>query len=494
LAREPASTKSHVVNRKSKIDPDLDWIVLKCLEKDRARRYETANGLAADIQRHLNNEPVAARPPSAMYRLQKFVRRNRTASLAAALVALAVLSGVIVSTSALLRERAARKQADNLLSSSLRFVEMFNGVAPEIRRVPGAVKARESLGETSLAILRDLRAVAPDNAEVRDALVKALIYLGETQGNIGEANVVGDYESGLQRGWEAVELLSTVPVAELPTPQLKALVIARGLVAASLMGLGRYDEAISTHEGSDPLLARLERSSEDVVRWARTMRPVIRANAGFYHTLAGRPREGLENYLLPVLKSDWAQSVTTNSGERDLERLANLHGQLTQTYLLLQQYGAMTDTVQRGLALQEALVQRFPDNVRHLGCLSGARGTYGHALMYQGRSAEALKFLKQSRDVIDDLVSKDADNEFPRVFRVSIVRSQARAFAVWSEDESASLPERQQRLAQAESYLLEAETFELALKGNSPVRLFLEAARAEVAAARAKLESVPKQP
>src|SRR4029434_2908448 len=47
---------------------DLDWIVMKCLEKDRTRRYETANGLAADIQRHLANEPVIARPPSAAYK------------------------------------------------------------------------------------------------------------------------------------------------------------------------------------------------------------------------------------------------------------------------------------------------------------------------------------------------------------------------------------------------------------------------------------------
>ena len=52
-------------NRSSSLRGDLDWIVMKCLEKDRTRRYETANGLASDIQRHLNNEPVMARPPAA---------------------------------------------------------------------------------------------------------------------------------------------------------------------------------------------------------------------------------------------------------------------------------------------------------------------------------------------------------------------------------------------------------------------------------------------
>src|SRR6266545_1940574 len=75
---------------------DLDWIVMKCLEKDRSRRYETANGLASDIQRHLNNEAVNARPPSAAYKFQKLVRRHRVASVAVVLVTVAVLLGVSI--------------------------------------------------------------------------------------------------------------------------------------------------------------------------------------------------------------------------------------------------------------------------------------------------------------------------------------------------------------------------------------------------------------
>src|SRR5207253_1264638 len=58
---------------------DLDWIIMKSLEKDRSRRYETANDFAADLKRHLSNEPVAARPPSAAYRFQKAFRRNKVA-------------------------------------------------------------------------------------------------------------------------------------------------------------------------------------------------------------------------------------------------------------------------------------------------------------------------------------------------------------------------------------------------------------------------------
>src|SRR5208282_5602073 len=73
---------------------DLDWIVMKALEKDRTRRYDTANGLAADIQRHLGNEPIAARPPTRLYRFQKLVRRNKLAFAAVGAVVAALIIGL----------------------------------------------------------------------------------------------------------------------------------------------------------------------------------------------------------------------------------------------------------------------------------------------------------------------------------------------------------------------------------------------------------------
>jgi WD40 repeat protein/serine/threonine protein kinase len=91
MARSVASSKSEIRNPKSEIDKDLDWIVMKCLEKDRARRYETANGLARDIERHLNCEPVLARPPSKLYEFQKTVRRHKF-GFGAATALIAVLS------------------------------------------------------------------------------------------------------------------------------------------------------------------------------------------------------------------------------------------------------------------------------------------------------------------------------------------------------------------------------------------------------------------
>jgi tetratricopeptide (TPR) repeat protein/tRNA A-37 threonylcarbamoyl transferase component Bud32 len=99
---------------RSAIDRDLDWIVMKCLEKDRTRRYETANSLAGDVGRYLRDEPVDACPPSAGYRLRKFIRRQRTALMIASALtfALLVVLGIVAgSIGWAVRDRETRQAA-----------------------------------------------------------------------------------------------------------------------------------------------------------------------------------------------------------------------------------------------------------------------------------------------------------------------------------------------------------------------------------------------
>ncbi len=94
---------------------DLDWIVMKTLEKDRNRRYETANGFAADVQRYLNDEPVQACPPSAGYRFRKFARRNRRLLVTAGVVALALVLGTAMSAWQAIRATEAEGLAQTRL-------------------------------------------------------------------------------------------------------------------------------------------------------------------------------------------------------------------------------------------------------------------------------------------------------------------------------------------------------------------------------------------
>jgi len=108
-ASQRSSDRSKLLHQ---LKGDLDWIVMKALEKDRTRRYETANALAADVGRHLGNEPVVARPPSAGYRFQKAFRRNKLAFASGMAVAAALVVGVAVSTWLAFVARKAQREAE----------------------------------------------------------------------------------------------------------------------------------------------------------------------------------------------------------------------------------------------------------------------------------------------------------------------------------------------------------------------------------------------
>jgi tetratricopeptide (TPR) repeat protein len=96
-----------------RLDGDLGWIVMKAIEKDPARRYQSASDLAADLDRHRRNEPVEAGPPSRRYRASRFVRRHRTGVVAASLVLVALMVGIGLATTGFVRAKRAQTRAEN---------------------------------------------------------------------------------------------------------------------------------------------------------------------------------------------------------------------------------------------------------------------------------------------------------------------------------------------------------------------------------------------
>jgi hypothetical protein len=134
---------------------DLDWVVMKALEKDRRRRYETANGLAMDIERYLNNEPVLARPPSRFYRFRKLVRRNQVVFTAAAAVTAALVIGLGVSTWMFFREREARRRAvaaEQQQAGLRQEAERARANEAELRR---QAEVREKITQAALLVSQD---------------------------------------------------------------------------------------------------------------------------------------------------------------------------------------------------------------------------------------------------------------------------------------------------------------------------------------------------
>jgi WD40 repeat protein/serine/threonine protein kinase len=147
---------------------DLDWVVMKALEKDRTRRYETANGLAMDIRRHLNNEPVVACPPTNLYRFRKLVRRNRLAFVAASAVTAALVIGLGVSTWMFARERKAHQRT-----------VLAEGEQSRLRQVAEVAGAKE----TQMRQLAEARAIAARRDAYASGLIAANFALKD--GNLG---------------------------------------------------------------------------------------------------------------------------------------------------------------------------------------------------------------------------------------------------------------------------------------------------------------------
>ncbi len=187
-APNPPPTHIEPSKLASELKGDLDWITMKALEKDRTRRYGSASDLAADLERHLRDEPVLAGPPSTMYRVGKFVRRHRGGVAAAAVVfVLLVGFGVTMAVQARRlareRDRASRAQAsaealsDFLRNDVLAQASLDNQSGPDVRPDPD-IKVRTALDRAAARIEGKFAAQPLVESTIRETI-------GATYGDLG---------------------------------------------------------------------------------------------------------------------------------------------------------------------------------------------------------------------------------------------------------------------------------------------------------------------
>jgi len=177
VAKRRAAQASRLIHL---LQGDLDWIVLKSLEKERERRYESANGLAADLKRHLENEPVTARPPSVAYRFHKAVRRNKLVYSAAMAVGMAVVAGAIVSY---MQAGRARK-AETLAKARLADAEQISQFLQQIFQSPDPEKdGRTTTVAESLD--RAVKKLETDMADQPERRTKLQATLAATYTSLG---------------------------------------------------------------------------------------------------------------------------------------------------------------------------------------------------------------------------------------------------------------------------------------------------------------------
>jgi len=234
---------------------ELDWIVMKALEKDRARRYETANGFAADVLRYLSGEAVQAHPPSTAYRLRKFVRRNKRQVIAVSLVLTALVGGITSTTAALFQARearmaevAARERAETEVATTRainRFFldELLAQVDPELNAVGEKLTVRQLLDRAATKIedpvvFAEYPAV---EAAIRLTLGAAYASLGlpaSAEGHFRRARVLATARDGPASA-DALDAGNGVSEALLAQDKLKeAAASATELIALSEAAFG----------------------------------------------------------------------------------------------------------------------------------------------------------------------------------------------------------------------------------------------------------------
>jgi TPR repeat protein len=216
---------------------DLDWIVMKALEKDRTRRYETANGFADDLRRHLDNEVVLARPPSTAYRMKKAWRRNKVWLSAAAVVLAALILGVAFSTWQAVRAIKAEALATQRLTESEAIAEFLTSTfqSPDPARDGRTITVAEMLDTAAKKLETDLSDQPARRASLQATLGATYWALGLARDAIPLQEKVLDYHR------------ATVG------PEHQDTLAAMNNLALSYDAAGRWDEALKLRKDVLPL-------------------------------------------------------------------------------------------------------------------------------------------------------------------------------------------------------------------------------------------------
>jgi eukaryotic-like serine/threonine-protein kinase len=406
-----ASRDAQPAHLKRALQGDLDWIVMMALEKDRSRRYETANGLASDILRHLAHEPVSAAPPSRAYRLRKFVRKHRGAVIAASLVLLSLMGG-LAAVAAVQTVANARLAAS--LTRETKANNDLNSANAELTKSRTAVQARYDLAVDAIktfhtGVSEDFLLKQEQFKELRNRLLRsASEFYGKLGALLGKETDLASRRALLQANAELAELTAAIgrrddalathrqvlaareAVAAAPGADALARVdVGRSLttVATLLFSTGKTDEAVATYRKAEAMLADLVRSfpSNNAARGALV-----------------KCRTPLGNFLASTGKTDDALALL-RSARADQETLADDPGAsseartaLTETIFtignVLSQTGKPAEAeaeYRKAIEIDKKLVDLNPADAQLRNNLAADQDFLGAQLVQAGKLAEA---------------------------------------------------------------------------------------------------------
>jgi len=396
---------------------DLDWIVLKALEKDRRRRYGTATAFATDLRRYLDQEPVSAAAPTWSYRFPKFARRNRVAFVTVGLVAAALIAGTVVSLNQAARAKQAgalaeqnrqlaeknRAEAEESSARAMKAMEYFlNGVTDDPRLKQADFQdLRRSLLEAALPMYRDLAKSSGDTPSVQDKRSWALGRLGALYLELGQPG------KAITAMREAMELSEALAAGD-PGNALhrRALSMRLNNLSLPLRQLDERAEALALQRRGVGISDKLAADFPGEAKYRHDLSTVL-VNFG-----AALREEGLldESIAAHHRALEVAEKLVADfpGDPVYLGQLAFCHGTLAASLQGRQDNGGAEQSYRRAREIWEKLATEQVENTGVRGNLAMNSHNLGSLLTMIGRPAEGLEILRHGQDLYQRLAA-----EFP---------------------------------------------------------------------------------
>ena len=438
---------------------DLDWITMKALEKDRARRYGTPSELSADIRRYLNLEPVLARPASAAYRSGKFVKRHKLALAVASVFAAMALAGAVAivreAQIARMQEARAERRFEDLrrLTNSLLF-EFHDSIAT----LPGSTTARELVVKRALEYLEQIRADAHDDPATLRDLAAGYERLGQIEADEGNPHLggAGSYEQANELYDKALairqKLVSLDPAnatlqLELTDTQFNVARIheqlgdMNGALQFLQQRLAIQDELQGTHS-SDALSfdsARTLINMGSLHVWlgdrdsalkyeSRALdigNRLLRANpnsvearitvwrsltwSGWALKLQRKFRDAAANWRSGLAISEKLASEDPNNTTYQRYLISD-HGNLCESLAYAGEFSEVRSHCEKAIAINQLMVKADRDNAQALADLGNSNMTMGLALYLMHSPKQALVYEQRATSIYHDLALHDPDS------------------------------------------------------------------------------------
>jgi len=401
---------------------DLDWIVMKCLEKERSRRYETASGLALELQRYLADEPVLAGPPSAGYKVRKFVKRNRGPVLAGMLVLVALLAGIVGTALGLIRaERARAAEAEQrgiaqanekeAQSQKQRAIEFQNKALDALRATTDAdveklIAGRKELGANEQAYLEAIvkRWQAFAAQEGSDEQTQALrgeghfrvAQLWRRLGRPDEARM--EFAQALETRLKLAAQFPAVPDYQ------NDLAHTYNNLGTVLAGLGKRDEARAEHEQARDIWQILAAQSPALPEYQRNL-AATHYNLGNLFLSLAKLNEARGEYQRS--REIWQELAARFPAEPDYRNaLAKIHMNVGALLFNLGKRDEARGEFEQARDVQQKLVDQYPGVPDYQRILAGTHNNLAMVLAGLGKLGEARNEYERARDLQQKLVAQ----------------------------------------------------------------------------------------